>query len=238
VLRNGGLPSQVDTRPFVIGATIAVTPGSVVYATEQFELIQYRPSTRRVYERPVLVVPPQINRYYFLDLAPSRSFVEHAVAHGFQVFMMSWRNPGPEHRHWSLNTYVQACLEAVEVANEITRSAHCNIMGFCAGGLTVAALLGHLGAIGSEAVGAAGMGVAGIDAEARSTINLFASRRAVASSIARSRRKGVLEDAAWLGHLPGYDPTISCGTIGSTTTSWGKIRPPSTCWPGTATPPT
>jgi polyhydroxyalkanoate synthase len=95
VRRNGGLPSQVDTRPFVIGVTIAVTPGSVVYTTEQFELIHYRPSTPRVYERPVLVVPPQINRYYFLDLAPSRSFVEHALSQGLQVFMMSWRNPGP-----------------------------------------------------------------------------------------------------------------------------------------------
>jgi len=193
VRHNGGLPSQVDTRPFVIGATIAVTPGSVVYTSEVFELIQYRPSTRRVAERPVLVVPPQINRYYFLDLAPSRSFVEHAVAQGLQVFMMSWRNPGPEHRHWGLDTYVQACLEAVEAANEITRSERCNVIGFCAGGLTVACLLGHLGAIGSEAVGAAALAVAGIDTEARSAINLFASRRSVASSIARSRRKGLLD---------------------------------------------
>src|SRR6202034_565802 len=103
VLRNGGLPSQVDTRPFVIGVTIGVTPGSVVYTTDQFELIQYGPVTRRVHERPVLVVPPQINRFYFLDLAPGRSFVEHAVARGLQVFMMSWRNPGPEHRQWSLD---------------------------------------------------------------------------------------------------------------------------------------
>jgi len=193
VRHNGGLPSQVDTRPFVIGATIAVTPGSVVYTSEVFELIQYRPSTRRVAERPLLVVPPQINRYYFLDLAPSRSFVEHAVAQGLQVFMMSWRNPGPEHRHWGLDTYVQACLEAVEAANEITRSERCNVIGFCAGGLTVACLLGHLGAIGSEAVGAAALAVAGIDTEARSAINLFASRRSVASSIARSRRKGLLD---------------------------------------------
>jgi polyhydroxyalkanoate synthase len=193
VRRNGGLPSQVDTRPFVIGATIAVTPGSVVYTCDQFELIQYKPTTARVAERPVLIVPPQINRFYFLDLAPGRSFAEHAVSQGLQVFMVSWRNPGREQRSWGLDIYVQACLDAIKVANEITRSERCNVIGFCAGGLTLASLLGHLGAIGSDVVGAATLAVAGIDTEARSAINLFASRRSVASSIARSRRKGVLD---------------------------------------------
>src|SRR3954452_12257897 len=84
VLRNGGMPSQVDTRPFVVGQTVAVTPGSVVHRSEMFELIQYRPATATVRARPTLVIPPQVNRYYFLDLAPGRSFVEYALSRGLQ----------------------------------------------------------------------------------------------------------------------------------------------------------
>ena len=119
---NDGMPSQVDTRPFEVGRTLAITPGAVVHRGDMFELLQYAPSTPQVHARPTLVIPPQVNKYYFLDLAPGRSFVEHAVANGLQVFMISWRNPGPEHRDWSLDSYVGACLEAADVAAEIAGS--------------------------------------------------------------------------------------------------------------------
>jgi poly[(R)-3-hydroxyalkanoate] polymerase subunit PhaC len=92
---NGGMPSQVDTRPFRVGETVALSPGAIVHRTPLFELIQYTPQTADVRVVPTVVVPPQINRYYFLDLAPGRSFVEHSVGSGIPTFMISWRNPDP-----------------------------------------------------------------------------------------------------------------------------------------------
>jgi polyhydroxyalkanoate synthase len=113
LLNNGGMPSQVDKRPFVVGKTIAVTPGAVVHRNELCEVLQYAPTTRQVYERPLLLIPPQINKYYVMDLAPKRSLTEYAVANGIQIFNVSWRNAGPEHRSWGFDEYVGACNEAL-----------------------------------------------------------------------------------------------------------------------------
>ena len=119
VRRNGGMPSQVDSRPFRVGETIATTSGAVVHRTEMFELIHYTPTTPQVSQRPTVIIPPQINRFYFLDLAPKRSFVEYAVSRGIPTFMISWRNPGPAQRHWGLDAYAAACLDAMRVAADV-----------------------------------------------------------------------------------------------------------------------
>ncbi|MEZ5215660.1 MAG: hypothetical protein R2715_03465 [Ilumatobacteraceae bacterium] len=145
---NGGIPSQVDRRPFVLGENMAATPGTVIRRTEQYELIQYTPVTKRVRSRPLVIIPPQINRFYFLDLAPGRSFVEHALANGQQVFLIAWRNPGPEHRNWSLETYVAACIDAMETVLSVSRTKQVNTLGFCAGGMTQSILLAYLAAQG------------------------------------------------------------------------------------------
>ncbi len=105
VRNNGAMPSMVDSRPFVLGETIAATPGAVVWKNEIAELIQYTPTTPQVHERPMLVLPPQINKYYVLDLAPGRSMVEHLVAHGHQVFMLSWANPTADDAAWDYDSY-------------------------------------------------------------------------------------------------------------------------------------
>ena len=97
-------------------------PGAVVFRNEVFELLQYQPTTPTVRTRPVLMVPPPINKYYFLDLAPGRSFIEHAVAQGLQFFVISWRNPRKEHAGWDLDTYGQAVLDAIDATLEITGS--------------------------------------------------------------------------------------------------------------------
>ncbi len=190
VRHNGGLPSQVDTRPFTVGETIAATPGAVVRRTDQYELIQYAPATRQVRRRPVVIIPPQINRYYFLDLSPGRSFVEHAVAAGQQVFMLSWRNPQPEHRTWSLDTYVNACIDAIETTCAITRSKDVNTMGFCAGGMTQSMMLAYLAAKDRPLVHAAALGVTMIDTHVESVINSFGTRRSIESTVKSSRRHG------------------------------------------------
>ena len=193
VRHNGAMPSQVDTRPFEVGRTLALTPGSVVHRTEMFELLQYAPTTPQVHTRPTLVIPPQVNKFYFLDLAPGRSFVEHAVAQGLQIFMISWRNPGPDQRDWSLESYVEACLEAVEVATAITRSPDVNVIGFCAGGITQSVMLAHLAATGQTQVHACGLAVTTIDTHAKSVMNMFVSERTATNAISKSQRAGILE---------------------------------------------
>src|SRR5690606_9545652 len=92
MVNNGGLPQQVDDSEFEVGRNLAVTPGKVVHRTEMFELIHYAPATETVREIPVLLIPPQIGRFYFTDLAPGRSFAEYAVSQGLQYFAISWRN--------------------------------------------------------------------------------------------------------------------------------------------------
>jgi polyhydroxyalkanoate synthase len=199
VRHNGGMPSQVDTRPFTVGKNIAVTPGHVVHRTDVYELIQYEETTDEVRERPLVVVPPQINKYYITDLAAGRSLVESTVAAGVPYFTLSWRNPTPEHRDWNLDTYAAACLDAIRVACDIAGSDDANLVGLCAGGVTLAALLGHLAATGqSGLVSSATFLVAGLDTSTETTVTALASRRAVEAARARSLRAGVLsgEDMA------------------------------------------
>lgn len=193
---NGGMPSQVDTRPFTLGETIAVTPGAVVHRTPMFELIQYTPSTPTVYQLPSVIVPPQINRYYFLDLAPQRSFVEYSVSRGIQTFIISWRNPGPDQRDWGLDDYAAAVMDAMRVAAEITEVEQVNAIGFCAGGMTLAGVLSHVSLQQKRLINAATLAVTMLDTDVSSTLNMFASRRTVSTAISRSRRKGVLDGQA------------------------------------------
>jgi polyhydroxyalkanoate synthase len=190
---NGGMPSMVDTRPFVPGETIAVTPGSVVFRNEVLELIQYAPTTKRVHRRPLLIVPPQINKFYILDLAPGRSLVEYAVARGQQVFMISWRNPTPEMRDWDLDTYVAAIEEASDAALEITGSPDLNLMGVCAGGITTAALLGHLTAREDARVNAVTFLVTVLDWDTPSTVGSMTNGPTSAAAVQQSKAKGVLD---------------------------------------------
>jgi len=155
LLHNGGMPSQVDKRPFKVGQNIGASPGAVVYRHELCELIQYSPSTRQVYQRPLLLVPPQINKYYIMDLAPKRSLTEYAVGRGIQFFTISWRNPGPEFRDRGLADYIAAIKELIGVTSNITGSPDINLLGVCAGGITSSVLLGHLAATDQRLINAA-----------------------------------------------------------------------------------
>ncbi|HVB81056.1 MAG TPA: alpha/beta fold hydrolase [Candidatus Binataceae bacterium] len=201
---NNGMPQTVDKRPFAVGRNLAVTPGSVVFRSEILELLQYAPATRQVYERPVLLVPPQINKFYIMDLAPKRSLTEYAVARGVPFFTVSWRNPKPEHRDWGLDEYVNAVREALEAVCEITGSATANLLGVCSGGITSTLMLGHLAAIGDRRVNAAALVVTMLDSSMPSMTGMFTTAEGVAAAVGRSRRQGVLNGAemermfAWL----------------------------------------
>ena len=144
LMNNGGLPSQVDRTSLVVGKDLAVSQGGVVYRNKFLEILQYQPTTAQVYEIPLVVMTPQINKFYFLDLAPGRSFVEYMTSQGHQVFVVSWRNPGPQHGDWRLENYCEALVDAIGAVTEITRSPKVNTFGFCAGGITMSSLLSYL----------------------------------------------------------------------------------------------
>jgi polyhydroxyalkanoate synthase len=148
---------MVDRKAFTVGKDISCTPGAVVCRDEMFELLQYTPTTPKVHSIPLLMIPPQINRHYVLDLAPGRSLAEFAVSQGIGVFMIVWRNPDSKlgHGKWGLNDYLAAAERANEVVKKITRSDKINLLGLCAGGITLSYVLAHLAAIGDESAGAA-----------------------------------------------------------------------------------
>lgn len=152
--KNGGLPSQVDKRPFKVGENLAVSHGSVVWKNEMLELIQYAPTTERVYKTPILIIPPQINKFYAMDLTPMTSMVQFLLAMEQQTFVISWRNPRKEHRSWGLSDYIDSLVQATEVIRKITRSPKINVSGACSGGITTATFASLLAAAGDKRINA------------------------------------------------------------------------------------
>ncbi len=189
VLHNRGMPSMVDRRPFRIGENIAATPGAVIHR----ELIQYTPQRGTVYQRPLLVVPPQVNKYYALDLAPGRSMYEYLLKQGVQVFGISWRNPSGAQRDWNLDTYVQGVIEAIDAVREVTGSPDVNLMGGCLGGITVALVQAHLAALGDHRVHSATMTVTLLDCDSDGRMFLFATPQTLALAKKASARSGVMD---------------------------------------------
>jgi polyhydroxyalkanoate synthase len=142
---NGGMPSMVDQSAFKVGENLATTPGAVIFRNELLELIQYTPTTPKVWKRPLVIAPPQINKYYALDLSPEKSMVRFLLESGIQVFCVSWRNPTAANRDWGLDSYVAALDEAVDAAREVTGSDDISMMGSCSGGITSTAYFATLG---------------------------------------------------------------------------------------------
>lgn len=141
------VPSMVDSDAFTLGDTVATTSGSVVLRTEMFELIQYAPQTEQVRTVPLLMVPPVINKFYIMDIAPDRSMVEYFVRQGQQVFAISWRNPTDRHRNWGFDEYGQAIIDALDVVERITGSERTHLQASCSGGIIAAMTAAHLTAI-------------------------------------------------------------------------------------------
>ena len=194
LLHNGGMPQQVDKRAFDVGGNLAMTPGSVVFRCEMFELIHYKPMSEKQYAVPLLMVPPQINKFYIFDLSPEKSFIQYCLKNDLQVFMISWRNPDARHREWGLSSYVQAVEEASDICRAITGSKEVNMLGACAGGLTIAALQGHLQAKRQlRKVGCATYLVSLMDAQVESPAMLFADEQTLESAKRRTYQSGVLD---------------------------------------------
>jgi len=191
-LNNEGMPAQVDDSQFEVGKNLGITPGKVVHRTEMFELIQYQPAGKTVYEVPSLLIPPQIGRYYFTDLAPGRSFAEYAVSQGLNHFVISWRNPGPEQRDWGLEQYIEAALEAVETVTAITGQLRINLISFCAGGILASIVSGYLAAKGKDTINSLALCVTMLNWKVDASIGAFRFPAALSMAKAQSEMKGVL----------------------------------------------
>ena len=192
--KNGGMPSQVDKRPFKVGENLATTPGQVVWKNEILELIQYAPMTDKVHRIPFLIIPPQINKFYANDLTPMTSIIQFLLAHQFQPFVVSWRNPTKEHAHWGLTEYVDALVQATDVIRHITGSAKINISGACSGGITTATLASLLASANDKRINALSMFVCVLDPQKDdSDLGQIVSERSLEIARRYSRRKGILE---------------------------------------------
>jgi len=191
------VPEMVDGSGFALGENIAATPGGVVLRTEVLELIQYAPQTDEVYEVPALVVPPTINKFYALDLAPERSLVEHGVRQGRQMFVISWRNPDSRHASWNLDTYVRAVLDALEAVEEITGSVRTVLGGVCSGGVLASMAAAYLAGIGrQDRLAALCLAVTVIDNHDAGTASALIDERLASLAKAKSARKGYLDGRA------------------------------------------
>jgi len=195
-LRNpGGMPSTVVPGALKVGQDMAVTPGGVISRDEVAEVIQYLPTTAQVYERPTLIIPPPIGRFYFLDMGPGRSFVEHAVSSGIQTFVLSWRNPTKDQADWSMDLYAARILSAIDDVRKATGQEDVNLMGFCAGGILSTVVLNYLAAQGDTRVHAASYAVTLLDWEGKYPIRAFQASPVISFAKWNSRRKGVIDAA-------------------------------------------
>ena len=197
-LARGGMPRAADRELFRVGDKLAVTPGAVVYREEMFELLEYAPATPRVRARPLLMVPPQVNRYYVLDLAPGRSLAEFAVSQGIQTFMIVWRNPSAllGHGRWGVDDYIAAQLRAADVVRKIARSDTLNWLGLCAGGMTVACMLGYLAATGGDPAASATFIVTMMSGDQPNVVGTLDTRQARAQLTAAARAGQVIPGSA------------------------------------------
>jgi polyhydroxyalkanoate synthase len=194
LVSNQGKPRQVDTRPFTLGENLAATKGKVVFRNPLMELIQYTPTTRTTYETPILCSPPWINKYYVMDLAPGRSFIQWAVDHGHTVFAISYRNPDKSMRGVKLDDYLlQGPVTALDVVRDITGAAQANVVGLCLGGTLTTMLIAYLDAIGDQRVRSATLLNTLIDFSAPGVLGTFTDRETVERLEAKMARQGFLE---------------------------------------------
>jgi polyhydroxyalkanoate synthase len=151
-----GHVSMTDESLFEVGKNVATSEGKVVYENEYFQLLEYKPLTAKVYERPFLLIPPCINKFYILDLQPENSFIRYAVSQGHRTFVVSWRNPDESMRDTTWDDLIeQVAIQAIAVTQEISGSKHINALGFCVGGTILSNALAVLAARGQKPVSSA-----------------------------------------------------------------------------------
>jgi polyhydroxyalkanoate synthase len=210
-----GRISQSDETAFEVGRNLAVTPGAVVYESELVQLIQYSPTTATVAQRPLVMVPPCINKYYILDLQPENSFVAHAVASGQTVFMVSWRNVGPEQGRLGWDDYLEdGVFVPLRIARDVCGSDKVNVLGFCVGGTLLGAALAVLAKKDRDLVASATFLAAMLDFSDTGQIGYFVDEPSVAAREATLGRGGV---------FPGSDLAFVFSTLRANDLVWPYV---------------
>ena len=175
-----GHVSMTDERVFEVGKNVATTDGAVVFENEFFQLLEYKPLTAKVYEKPFLLVPPCINKFYILDLQPENSLIRYAVSQGHRTFVVSWRNPDASMANKSWDDYIEhAPIKAIEVVQEITGAKTINTLGFCVGGTILATALAVLAARGQKPAASATFLTALLDFSDTGILDIFIDETSV-----------------------------------------------------------
>ena len=191
-----GSISMTDDAAFEVGRNLAVTPGQVIFENDLIQLIQYAPATAKVHARPLVIVPPCINKFYILDLQPENSFVRHAVEQGMTVFLVSWRNPQADLGHLGWDDYVEkGALQALDVAREVSGADKVNALGFCVGGTILSAALSVAKARGEERVASLTLLTALLDFSDGGEVTHYVDAASVAAREAAIGRGGLLRGA-------------------------------------------
>nr|WP_236589041.1 class I poly(R)-hydroxyalkanoic acid synthase [Ramlibacter aurantiacus] len=189
-----GYVSMTDESQFEVGRNVATTEGAVVFENELFQLIEYKPLTPKVFERPYLVVPPCINKFYILDLQPENSLVRHLVAQGHRTFVISWRNPDDSLQDKTWDDYVgDGPIRAIEVVREIANAKQVNALGFCVGGTLLGTALAVLRARGEDPVASLTLLTTFLDFSDTGVLDLFVDENFVKYREAQLGRRGVLK---------------------------------------------
>jgi len=188
---------MTDFEAFELGVNIAVSPGKVVWRTDLMELIQYEPTTAEVYRRPLLIVPPWINKFYVLDLQPRNSFIRWAVDQGFTVFVISWVNPDESLAGKTFDDYMhEGPLAALEAIEKATGEREATVIGYCLGGTLLAATLALMAARGDDRIKAATFFASMVDFSEAGELSVFIDEEQLTALEQRMSRKGHLDGAA------------------------------------------
>jgi polyhydroxyalkanoate synthase len=187
---------QSDYERFKVGENLATTPGKVIFQNDICQLIQYAPTTDRVLRRPLLIVPPWINKFYILDLTPEKSFIRWAVGEGHTIFVISWVNPDSRHAEKSFEHYMkEGILTALDVIEKATGERKVNAIGYCVGGTLLAVALAYMAAVGDDRIAGATLMTAQIDFTHGGDLKVFVDEEQIASLERRMKATGYLEGA-------------------------------------------
>lgn len=189
-----GHVSMTDERVFEVGKNVATTEGAVVFENEFFQLLEYKPLTAKVYEKPFLLVPPCINKFYILDLQPDNSLIRYAVSQGHRTFVVSWRNPDESMAGKTWDDYIEhAAIKAIEVVQEITGAKTLNALGFCVGGTILGTALSVLAARGKKPVASATLLTSFLDFTDTGILDIFIDETSVKYREAEMGQGGLLK---------------------------------------------
>ena len=185
---------QSDARAFKLGVNLATTPGKVIFRNALIELIQYEPTTPEVFKRPLLIVPPWINKFYILDLNPEKSFIRWAVAQGLTVFVISWVNPDERHADKGFDAYMhEGILTALDAVEQAAGEREVTAIGYCVGGTLLAATLGYMAAVGDKRINSVTFFTALADFTDAGDLKVFVDAEQLKALEERMAEQGYLE---------------------------------------------